>query len=43
MPLGAQIFQVFTLHDGRIVGVDEYTRRAESLEAAGAERREDWR
>jgi hypothetical protein len=42
VPLGGQIFQVFTLHDGRIVRVDEYTRRAEALEAAGAEGRGDW-
>ena len=45
VPLGGQIFQVFTLrhHDGRIVRVDEYTRRGEALEAAGAEDRGDWR
>jgi hypothetical protein len=44
MPLGGQIFQVFTLrhHDGRIVQVDEYRRRSEALEAAGAEDRGDW-
>ena len=41
--LSGQILQVFTLHDGRIVRVDEYTRRAEALEAAGAEGRGDWR
>jgi hypothetical protein len=41
VPLGGQIFQVFTLrhHDGQIVRVDEYRRRSEALEAAGAE---DW-
>ena len=45
VPLGGQIFQVFTLrnHDGRIVRVDEYTRRGEALEAVGAEGRGDWR
>ncbi len=45
VPLGGQIFQVFTLceHDGRIVRVDEYRRRGEALEAAGAEDRGDWR
>jgi hypothetical protein len=45
VPLGGQIFQVFTLrdHDGRIVRVDEYRRRSEALEAAGAEGRSDWR
>jgi hypothetical protein len=44
VPLGGQIFQVFTLrhHDGRIVRVDEYRRRSEALEAAGAEDRDDW-
>jgi hypothetical protein len=44
VPLGGQIFQVFTLrdHDGRIVRVDEYRRRSEALEAAGAEGRGDW-
>ena len=41
--LSGQILQVFTLHDGRIVRVDEYTRRREALEAAGAEGRGDWR
>jgi hypothetical protein len=45
VPLGGQIFQVFTLgdHDGRIVRVDEYRWRSEALEAAGAEGRGDWR
>ena len=45
VPLGGQIFQVFTLRqsDGRIVRVDEYTRRGEALAAAGAEGRGDWR
>jgi hypothetical protein len=45
VPLGGQIFQVFTLrhHDGRIVRVDEYHRRSEALEAAGAEDRAAWR
>ncbi len=43
VPLGGQIFQVFTLHDGRIVRVEEYTRRREALEAAGAEGQGDWR
>jgi hypothetical protein len=45
VPLGGQIFQVFTLrhHDGRIVRVDEYRRRSEALVAAGAEGRGDWR
>ena len=44
VPLGGQIFEVFTLrdHDGRIVRVDEYRRRSEALEAAGAEDCGDW-
>ena len=44
VPLGGQIFQVFTLrdHDGRIVRVDEYRRRSEALGAAGAKVRGDW-
>jgi hypothetical protein len=44
VPLGGKIFRVFTLrdHDGRIVRVDEYRRRSEALEAAGAEGRGDW-
>ena len=43
VPLGGQIFQVFTLRDGVIVRVDEYQRRSEALAAAGAEDRGDWR
>ena len=43
VPLGGQIFQVFTLRDGIIVRVDEYERRSEALAAAGAEGRGDWR
>ncbi len=43
VPLGGQIFQVFTLRDGVIVRVDEYERRSEALTAAGAEDRGDWR
>jgi hypothetical protein len=45
VPLGGQIFQVFTLRDqdSRIVRVDEYRWRGEALEAAGAEGRGDWR
>jgi hypothetical protein len=45
VPLGGQIYQVFTLrhHDRRIVRVDEYTRRGQALETAGAEDRSDWR
>jgi SnoaL-like domain len=43
VPLGGQIFQVFTLREGIIVRVDEYERRGEALAAAGAEGRGDWR
>ena len=43
VPLGGQIFQVFTLRDGVIVRVDECELRAEALAAAGADGRGDWR
>ena len=43
VPLGGQIFQVFTLREGVIVRVDEYERRGEALAATGAEGRDDWR
>jgi hypothetical protein len=43
VPLGGQIFQVFTLRDGIIVRVDEYKRRGEALAAADAEDHGDWR
>jgi hypothetical protein len=43
VPLGGQIFQVFTLRNGIIVRVDEYKRRCDALAAAGAEGRGDWR
>src|ERR671939_1079583 len=43
VPLGGQIFQVFTLREGVIVRVEEYERRGEALAAAGAEGRGDWR
>lgn len=44
VPLGGQIFQVFTLRDqdDRNVRVDEYRRRSEALDVAGAEDRADW-
>jgi hypothetical protein len=41
--LGGQIFQVFTLHDGIIIRVDEYERRRDALEAADAEGLGGWR
>jgi ketosteroid isomerase-like protein len=34
-PLEGQIFNVFTLRDGRIVRIDDYRRRNEALTAAG--------
>ena len=43
VPLGGQIFQVFTVREGIIVRVDEYERRGEALAAAGAEGRGEWR
>ena len=43
VPLGGQIFNVFTLSDGRIIRIDDYPRRGEALAAAGAEGRGDWR
>ena len=43
VPLGGQIFQVFTLREGVIVRVDEYERRGEALAAAGADGRGEWR
>jgi len=43
VPLGGQIFQVFTLREGVIVRVDEYESRSEALVSAEAEDRGDWR
>jgi len=45
VPIGGQIFQVFTLRpsDARTARVDEYERRSEALAAAGAQDRGDWR
>ena len=34
-PLEGQIFNVFTLRDGRIVRIDDYRRRTEAFSAAG--------
>jgi ketosteroid isomerase-like protein len=41
-PLG-QIFNVFTLCDGRIVRIDDYRGRREALAAAGVAEDADWR
>jgi ketosteroid isomerase-like protein len=42
-PLGGQIFNVFTLRDGRIVRIDDYRHRGEALTAAGVNERTEWR
>ena len=43
VPLGGQIFNVFTVSDGHIVRIDDYPQRSEALAAAGAVGRGDWR
>src|SRR5207247_8157329 len=40
--IGGQIFNVFTLRDGRIVRIDDYRRRGEALTAAGVEGDAGW-
>jgi len=42
-PLGSQIFNVFTLRDGRIVRIDDYRDRSEALAAAGLAEDVGWR
>lgn len=42
-PLEGQIFNVFTLRDGRIVHIDDYRRRTEALSAAGIAADAGWR
>ena len=42
-PLGGQIFNVFTLRDGRIVRIDDYRGRGEALAAAGVAADAGWR
>jgi ketosteroid isomerase-like protein len=42
-PLGGQIFNVFTLRDGRIVRIDDYRSRTEALAAAGVTDDVSWR
>ena len=39
----AQIFNVFTLREGRIVRIDDYRGRREALAAAGVAEDADWR
>src|ERR687898_726737 len=42
-PLEGQIFNVFTLRDGRIVRIDDYRGRSEALAAAGVAADAGWR
>ncbi len=42
-PLEGQIFNVFTLRDGRIVRIVDYRHRSEAFAAAGATQKADWR
>ncbi len=42
-PLEGQIFNVFTLRDGRIVRIADYRRRGEAFTAAGVTERAGWR
>jgi ketosteroid isomerase-like protein len=42
-PLGGQIFNVFTLRDGRIARIDDYRGRSEALAAAGLAEDVGWR
>jgi limonene-1,2-epoxide hydrolase len=41
--LEGQIFNVFTVRDGRIVRIDDYRQRAEALSAAGIAADPGWR
>ena len=42
-PLEGQIFNVYTLRDGRIAEIHDYRLRSEALAAAGAADGADWR
>jgi hypothetical protein len=42
-PLGGQIFNVFTLRNGKIVRIEDYRLRAEALKAAEADEDSGWR
>jgi len=42
-PLEGQIFNIFTLRDGRIVRIDDYRRRGEALAAAGVAADVGWK
>jgi limonene-1,2-epoxide hydrolase len=41
VPLAGQVFNVFRLRDGRIVGIQDYATRREALDAPAA-RDPDW-
>jgi ketosteroid isomerase-like protein len=41
--LGGQIFNIFTLRDGRILRIVDYRRRSEALAAAGVVNDASWR
>jgi hypothetical protein len=42
-PLGGQIFNVFTVKNGRIVRIEDYRLREEALKAGGADAGSGWR
>jgi ketosteroid isomerase-like protein len=42
-PLGGQIFNVFTLSNGRIVRIEDYRLREEALKAGGVDEDPGWR
>jgi ketosteroid isomerase-like protein len=42
-PLGGQIFNVFTLSNGRIVRIEDYRLREEAFKAAGVDEDPGWR
>jgi ketosteroid isomerase-like protein len=42
-PLERQIFSVLTMHDGRIVRIDDYRHRTEAPSAAGIPAAAGWR
>jgi hypothetical protein len=36
VPLEGQLFNMFTVHEGRIASIQDYAKRADALHAAGA-------